>query len=119
LVKLDNQNPWLGKWRGILNEKGLELIRLANLKIDHAADPEALDAALIEYKAAWSEVFAELQDGTATSTPGASSASCRIDGDTCRIQYSPDLFQQHRHQNGKQTTVDGISAKIIIEEITP
>jgi hypothetical protein len=122
-VKLDNQNPWLGKWRGILNEKGLELIRLANLKIDHAADilrdPEALDAALIEYKAAWSAVFEELLVDTPTTTPGESSASCRIDGDTCTIGYTPDLYQQHGHRNGKQVTVDGVPVKLLIEKITP
>ena len=54
-----------------------------------------------------------------TDTPGAviSSASCRIDGDTCRIQYTPDLFKQHGHRHGETITVDGVPVKLIIEEV--
>jgi hypothetical protein len=44
-------------------------------------------------------------------------ATARIDGDTCLIRYTPDLYQQHRHRNGEQITVDGVPVKLIIEEI--
>jgi hypothetical protein len=54
-----------------------------------------------------------------TDTPGESIATARIGGDTCLIRYTPDLYQQHRHRNGEQITVDGAPVKLIIEEITP
>ena len=55
----------------------------------------------------------------ATAANVESITAARMEGDTCVIRYTPELYQQHRHRNGEQITVDGISAKIIIEEITP
>jgi hypothetical protein len=56
---------------------------------------------------------------TGTDIPGESMASCRIDGDTCRIQYTQDIYQQHRQRDGQTITVDDVPVKLIIEEITP
>lgn len=51
--------------------------------------------------------------------PGESVATTRMEGDTCVIRYTPDLYQQHRHRNGEQITVDGVPVKLIIEKTMP
>jgi len=54
-----------------------------------------------------------------TDAPGESIATtCQITGDTCLIRYTPDLYQQHRHRDGEQITIGGVSVKLHIEEIT-
>lgn len=47
-------------------------------------------------------------------SPGAVTASCRIDGDVCRIQYGPLLYQQYRHMHGEQIDVDGVPVTLHI-----
>ena len=47
-----------------------------------------------------------------------SSASCRIDGDTCRIRYTPDLYRASRHRDGEIINIEGVPLTLRIEEIT-
>ena len=56
---------------------------------------------------------------TSSDTPGGSTATAHMDGGTCFISYTSDLYQQHRHRDGEQITVDGVSVTLRIEEITP
>ena len=52
---------------------------------------------------------------TATGETGEEYAACNITGDVCRITYSNDLYQKHRHRDGERTEVDGQTLTIRIE----
>ena len=55
--ELDRSGPWPDNLMQIITQDARERIQLANQAVDHAADvlknPEALDAALKEYREAW------------------------------------------------------------------
>jgi hypothetical protein len=54
-----------------------------------------------------------------TDSPGETIATCQITGDVCRITYSRELYQQHRHRDGERIDVDGVPLTLRISEVAP
>jgi hypothetical protein len=123
LVELDNLRPWPGEWPGILNEHAMKCIRLANDKIDYASDvlrdPEALDAALRDYRKAWFASLEDLPESAIAQIIGESAASCKLMDGIYHMAYTPDSYERHRHLDGQQIFISGVPATIRVKEIAP
>ncbi len=61
-------------------------------------------------------VYDRIKEKVEIVTDSPESVTCQITGDVCRIVYSRDLYQKHRHRDGEALDIDGRRLTLRIEE---